>query len=239
MKFNQFADKYDQYSEIQKDLIRWGCPILSQIDYSNKIVLELGAGTGCLTKELLSYHPLKLIASDLSENMLHIGTLKYPEATWESADAWDLNGYQADIITSSSLLHWAPNPISVLKGWHKNLKNGGLIQALFYIDGNLKEMRLFDFFFERLIWHPMNTWIHFFKNAGFKLIMVKSLRKKYFYRTALQLFKSLKYSGGCRNNSLSFKYLKDMVTTYNETYNTPQGVQSTWHFGQIIAKKIE
>ena len=53
-------------------------------------VLELAAGTGALTAELVAAGIGSLVASDLNEAMVQLGRERVPDADWHQADASDL-----------------------------------------------------------------------------------------------------------------------------------------------------
>ena len=54
-------------------------------------VLELAAGTGVLTEEVLALLPsAKVVATDLNEAMVAVGEERTPQAIWRTADAMDL-----------------------------------------------------------------------------------------------------------------------------------------------------
>lgn len=56
-----------------------------------RIVLELAAGTGVLTSAIMAGLPkARVTATDLNEAMVHIGSVRVPEATWRQADAMEL-----------------------------------------------------------------------------------------------------------------------------------------------------
>src|SRR5947208_14416464 len=55
------------------------------------LVLELAAGTGVLTRELLALLPsVELTATDLNPAMVRFGRERVPRAAWEEADATNL-----------------------------------------------------------------------------------------------------------------------------------------------------
>jgi SAM-dependent methyltransferase len=54
-------------------------------------VLELAAGTGVVTREIVRAVPgAEVTATDLNQAMVEVGREQVPEATWEQADALDL-----------------------------------------------------------------------------------------------------------------------------------------------------
>ena len=53
-------------------------------------VLELAAGTGVVTRELVSVVSGEVLATDLNASMVECGLRRVPQATWRQADAMDL-----------------------------------------------------------------------------------------------------------------------------------------------------
>jgi SAM-dependent methyltransferase len=79
---------------------RWMVPTVFRpfaVDLARRIaarrprrVLELAAGTGVLTRELLATGAAEVTATDLNEAMVEFGRRQVPGATWQRADALDL-----------------------------------------------------------------------------------------------------------------------------------------------------
>src|SRR5947209_11521630 len=59
--------------------------------WSPRRVLELAAGTGVLTREILAVLPsVELTATDLNPAMVRFGRERVPRAAWQEADAMNL-----------------------------------------------------------------------------------------------------------------------------------------------------
>ncbi|MBV8690195.1 MAG: methyltransferase domain-containing protein [Actinobacteria bacterium] len=75
-------------------------------------VLELAAGTGALTRELLStLHGAAITATDLSAEMVDLGRGNAPAATWQPADAMDLpfEDSRFDLVTCAFGVMFVPD----------------------------------------------------------------------------------------------------------------------------------
>jgi ubiquinone/menaquinone biosynthesis C-methylase UbiE len=107
-----------------------------QIDYNNKIALDVGAGTGNLTGKLLQMG-YSVTATDISPEMCVILKKKYAsyvpnKLTVLNAPIEDLTFSEGkfDLITCYSVLHHLPDYLSAVRKLSSFLKKGGVL----YID---------------------------------------------------------------------------------------------------------
>lgn len=237
MQFDDFAQSYSQNAFIQKDLIEWGSPFFDIISLKNKSILELGAGTGLLTKHLLKKNIAHILATDKSPQMLLEGKNQVPKAHWQLMDAWNLPELSFHHIFSSSLLQWTPNPIQTLASWSKNLQPGGTIHALFFIDQTLNELRQLVPLEKTIQWRTAAQWKVIFENAGLKIHFCRDTIRSYEFQSGLNLLKNLKQTGTSLRNHLCGSHLKKLIKDYDAKFRSSIGVYSTWHFCQIIVIK--
>lgn len=237
MQFDNFAHSYTQNAFIQKDLITWGAPFFDTLSLTHKSILELGAGTGLLTKYLLEKNISHILATDKSPDMIIEGKKRVHQAQWQLLDAWNTIPHSFDHIFSSSLLQWAPNPLQTISNWASKLPESGSIHALFYIDQTLTELRQLISLENTLEWRTLEDWAKIFTDSGLTLHLYRVYKKIYQFPSALDLFKNLKYTGTSLKNHLCGNYLKKVIKNYNLQFPSSIGVYSTWHFCQIIATK--
>ncbi len=236
MQFDDFAHSYSENAFIQKDLIDWAIPFLDIIPFKNQSIIELGAGTGLLTKHLLEKNRGPILATDSSARMIIEGRRQVPKVDWQFMDAWNASPNFGHIF-SSSLLQWAPDPRLVIANWAKNLSIGGTIHALFFIDQTLWELRQLISLENRIQWQTRSQWEQIFKNAGLEVHLCRDLVKCYKFRSGLDLLKNLKQTGTCLKNSICGSYLKKIIRDYDKEFSFQEGVYSTWHFCQIVGIK--
>jgi len=226
---------YETHSSIQKDLIRWGVPYIGK-NLNNKSILELGAGTGLLTQELIKMHPKTLLATDIDINRILFAQKKGMKAEWDLINAWNPPlGEKYDALFSSSLLHWSPNPAQTLSKWKLLLTYGGEIHALLFIDKTLNELRQCGDHLSPVNWRSSKDWVKSFENAGLNVTSIKTERRKYNFQSALQLFQFLHKTGVTQKNKVDLKNLKKIIRDYNERFLLGNGVYSTWEFCYIRA----
>lgn len=104
-------------------------------------VLEIGAGSGLLTRELLPrHHGGTYVALDLSPGML--GGAAMPGARKVAADG-ELPPFRPatfDFLCSSSAMHWYADPAASIPADLRLLRPGGGFAIALYVEGTLAEL---------------------------------------------------------------------------------------------------
>ena len=99
-------------------------------------VLDLGCGTGHLTKEI-ARRGAAVVGIDRSEDMIAQARGSYPELEFQVADALTYRPDQEfDAVFSNAVLHWVQPPERAIQTVHSALKTGGRFVAEFGGKGN-------------------------------------------------------------------------------------------------------
>lgn len=105
----------------------------------NKTILDFGCGTGELIERLLTLNPAlaQITGYDPVEEMLRQAQIKmrqFPEHTQEKVKLQSHQNYgmKFDLIISSSVLHYLPQPQKVLSYLKSQLSEGGILVLLDY-----------------------------------------------------------------------------------------------------------
>jgi len=146
--FEQAAGTYDQLSQVQRAIarelvFRAASDLGHNLDLTPATILDLGAGTGHVTEAASSQWPqAKITALDAAPAMLAALQGKFPDVTILCADAVNPGSIGAyDLILSSMMLHWLPDPRAALAQWRRLLAPGGRIHVAFPVEGSLSEWR--------------------------------------------------------------------------------------------------
>ncbi len=169
MRFDQKASFYHENASIQKRVADW-CSKWIERDCSQLTGLELGAGTGLLTKHLALRGFRDFCASDISRSMLEEGRARLPLIRWEKQDAWQIGSRKVDRIYACSLLQWAKNPDEVLSQWRRALLKDGRLLTCFFIEGTLEEFGRLDPRFSAFAWKCENEWIEIFRASNMEIL---------------------------------------------------------------------
>lgn len=119
---------------------RFGQGALSYLNpQPGETILDLGCGTGDLTKEISL--TAEVVGVDSSAEMIATAKSKFPQIPFYQMDARKLEfDMRFDAIFSNAVLHWIPEKEIVIKNMYALLKNHGRIVLEFGGKGNNEHM---------------------------------------------------------------------------------------------------
>jgi len=102
-------------------------PYLKNIKKNTKII-DLGCGTGLLSKEIYLRKNISIIGVDLDKNNIDIAKKQCPENKYYCADIKKIkNKLKADVIICSEVLEHLSNPSEILKKINNAIDNKGIV----------------------------------------------------------------------------------------------------------------
>jgi len=138
--FNKASSNYDEHAFLQKEIASRLDAKLEVISGKSDVILDLGAGTGLLSKQLSKRFPSsQLICLDFAQ-----ASLKHnPSNNKLCADAYQLPlaDNSVDMVISSLMMQWCPDLKQLFSEIHRVLKNDGLILFSTFGPDTLKELK--------------------------------------------------------------------------------------------------
>lgn len=235
MRFDSFAHSYDLHAAPQRAFAaRVAQFIQPRLDED---ILELGAGTGALTRCLLARGSADIRATDGSRAMVELGRRSAPGAQWGQWDAFSGPVPAARLQVSSGLLQWAAEPVKVLENWRSSLKAGGRMVHALACEPCLREWR--GLVPESpLQWRDEASWLGYFKNAGLRVSRHELWVERFFFPSSLDLLRAMHRSGVTGQPQLGAGRLRRALRNYALRHSSPQGVVSTWAWLAVEARKV-
>ena len=106
--FGRSAKNYDSAALLQKSVGEKLLSHLNNFSIYPETILDLGSGTGYLTKKISRRFPdAHILSLDLSYEMLKFSSNRYPICA--DADALPLKSHSVDLIFSNLMLQWSQN----------------------------------------------------------------------------------------------------------------------------------
>ncbi len=219
--FSRYAKTYDRYAGVQQQAAR---QLAGMLPESAHQILDIGCGTGLLTKMLRSrYKSGRISALDISGEMILEAKKKVGDAEYIVADAEEFCGEAPfDLIVSNAAFQWFKDLEGTLLSLKKLLSPGGKI--VFSIFGPLT--------FHELYW-TLRSCLHknvFISSKAFHgKTELEKILARVFRRTVIkeEVFKE-------KNKSL-----KDLLMKIKYTGTQGQGVSGTKYLGREALKKME
>lgn len=130
--YNLWAQNYDYQPynlmlSLDVDLL---LELMNYLELENKVIADIGCGTGRHWKSFLDCRPKKLIGFDVSKGMLDMLQKKFPQAQAHhliNNKLRELENESCDIIFSTLTIAHIKNAEEVLQEWKRTLKPGGEI----------------------------------------------------------------------------------------------------------------
>jgi malonyl-CoA O-methyltransferase len=142
--FDQAALSYDDAASVQAQVAEHLVTLVANAtSQSPEQILDLGCGTGFAAEVARREWPqASITAFDVSPAMLREAQRKMPDLKIVSGNAAEAHFPPAfDLIFSSMMLHWLPNPRAALMRWQGWLKPNGCLYAALPVEGSFSEWR--------------------------------------------------------------------------------------------------
>jgi malonyl-CoA O-methyltransferase len=129
--FARRAATYDAHAQMQRFMADELLRRIGQVASQARSILEIGCGTGYLTKELRRLnHEARLVAIDLDVALIQEARQKLngdPLTAWLVADGETLARGRFDLIISNSTFQWFSEPGETLQRYWDRLTPGGCL----------------------------------------------------------------------------------------------------------------
>lgn len=219
-QFEKSMQDYDQNATVQILMALKMVFELTKISNTFENVLELGSGTGILTKRLASELDFKnYLANDLVEKSKNYVQNFIPQATFYCGNALKIKpSKKVDLIISNAMFQWFPSFEKAIQTIKSNLKSNGLLAFSTFSPDNFKEIT--DLTGLSLKYKTKEELEQILKNEGFEILYSEQFFEELKFKTPLELLAHMKKTGV---NSLSEKTwtitkVKDFCDKYSKKY---------------------
>lgn len=132
------AKKYDEHHGFVSN---YGTDLISYLPKTKHTVLDLGCGTGTLTKKIadLGYD---VTGIDSAKNMIEQAKENYPTLDFRVQDilTYQEKTKRYDVVFSNAVFHWISNQKQLLKTIYNLLADDGLLVCEFGAKGNVEQI---------------------------------------------------------------------------------------------------
>ena len=241
-KFIDSIKTYDENATVQKKMAKELIDFVTN-DSGTKFnhILEIGSGTGLLTKEIVDNIDFKkLITNDLSSDYKSIirGIVsnlnidyKFIEGDAEFSIDFPENN---DLVISNATFQWFNNLNEFVIKSNKLLNKNGILAFTTFGKNNFNEISSIsnaglDYIsLEKILENTQNS---------FELIHTHTYEEKIFFKTPIDVLKHIKKTGVNATGSKNILKPKEFSVNYIKKYSQKEGVHLTYNPLFVILKK--
>jgi malonyl-ACP O-methyltransferase BioC len=203
-------DKYDENAVVQRIMAEKLVRELLKIRAEFDTVLETGAGTGVLTKELTGKIQYKnYCANDLSEKSKKYLDKILNKYTFIAGNALKINK-KADLIISNAMFQWLKD----FGCFYNMLEPGGILAFTSFTTGNFREIK--ELTGLSLEYKSMNEIKQELKD--YEILYTKEFEHKMSFQNPLELLAHMKHTGVNSLAHWTFAQVKDFCEKYKRKY---------------------
>lgn len=243
-RFSRAAPRYETLARHQALAAR-GLAARLPADLRPNHVLDLGCGTGLLTRLLVERFPAAAFtAVDLSAGMLAVCRTRSlrdrDRAVQADAERWWPDA-PVDLCVSSCSVQWFQDPQTWILAAQAQLAPGGSLALVLPVEGTLREFAACaPAGTPRLVMPPPAVWQQRFQAAPWKSIETAVETVTLHYPSALDILRALHGIGAtCAAPgaaALRPSALRKLAADYEARFRVPEGVPCTYELLHVLAR---
>lgn len=244
-RFSRAARRYDELARHQAIAAQHLAERLPA-DADPRHLLELGCGTGLLTRHLVARCPAaKLTAVDLAPSMLLACRARCLRPTDVAVEA-DAETYwppdPVDAAVSSCAIQWFDDPERWIAATHARLAPGGWLAVVFPIEGTLREFAACAPHGTPMLPMPSAaTWRQRFAQAPWRSLDTATETVTLWYPSALDILRALHGIGAtCAAPgaaALRPGAIRKLAADYEQRFRAPDGIPCTYELLYVVARR--
>lgn len=219
-QFEKSMDDYDKNATVQDMMASKMLIELTKISDNFATVLELGCGTGLMTKRLArNIHFEKYYANDLVEKSKIYVRKFIPNADFICGNALKIKtGKKAELVISNAMFQWFENPDKAISIIKLLLNKNGILAFSTFAPSNFKEIT--EITGLTLKYKSGEEIEEILEKQGFEILYSESFYEEMSFKNPLELLAHMKHTGV---NSLSettwtVKKVKEFCDNYSKKY---------------------
>lgn len=217
--FEKSLDKYDENAVVQKFLAKKLAEETALLKNEFGNILELGSGTGLLTRELkekLKFN--SYTANDLSEKSKKYIDKILKNYIFISGNAQKIHtGKTYDLIISNAMFQWFSNLDEVLNKYKNFLNKEGIIAFTTFLPDNFPQFKEIS---GLSLKYKSKSELEEILNKNYKIITLKEYKKTLEFNSPLELLYHMKNTGVNSLNSTTWTFsdVKNFCRKYSKLY---------------------
>lgn len=234
--FNKAAETYDANCCVQKEIGKKLISILKQYKPNARNIIDLGCGTGLITKELATcYHGYQqFYALDIADKLLEKAckTLSQFEVTIlkTNFENFRLSTIYFDLIYSNMAIHWSSSLEVTLRNIYDNLSIEGVFAFSIPVSGTFSELK-FNYI---LPLYSFKAVKHSLTKCGFRVLYANNYDEIIEFPSFIAALKSIKLVGA----NYSGSRIIDLTKLLSHRKSTNKNFTLTYKIGMFVVCQL-
>lgn len=248
-RFSRAAERYDEFAIHHRQV----ASTLSEMikDFHPESILELGCGTGILSKRLNGLFPCaRKVFTDGASGMVKVCRIKVPPSFLVRHTIWNfeesLCSKMFDLVVSSCAAQWVADPVQFAENIASLVIPGGCTAHAIPVKGMLQEFQ-HSFRESGGTWNSLNyltgsQWDEHFRKAGFQIVESRTHRVRVGFSSPAKALRALNGIGASLSGHRGYSTteagtLRRALTKYKVDFQDNRGnVPSTYsiHFLKAV-----
>ena len=239
LRFEHSFPTYDNHAIVQREMAQKLTDFVFEScgkDYKN--VLEIGCGTGFLTRHIVDEFKIKkLLINDISPEIIGYIEKIAPYCNYLIGDMENITfDSKFDIITSNAAFQWAEDLETMINRFYNILKPDGVLAFTTFGERNFEQMTKIAN--RKLMYKSIDELSGMFN--GFEVKIITEEIEQMEFKTPIDVLRHIKNIGA---NAIASEFwtkggLKDFESKYKESFTVNNGVSLTYHPIYVILKKL-
>ena len=249
--FSWHAREYDRFALVQQRVANRLSEFLFAQENSWERALEIGCGTGLLSRRVVRRFPdLPIVLSDLAHGMSQTTAELLPDKQICDADAESLpfRDNTFDLVLSSSVYQWVDDLQGAFGEVTRVLRPGGLFVLALFGEKTLYELRTSH---QQALTAKPSHGQNFYSREQIlqalgKSLMPFSLESEFeieWHSSVPDLLRNLKKIGAQNSNRnrpaglASRQVMQEMMAYYHREFGSPRGIPATYEVVYLLARR--
>ena len=242
-RFSASINTYDTNARGQKIVAHGLVECMAQyLQGPQKCVLEIGCGTGLLSKKLVETFAIDTlylndIATNLCQTTSQMVRSQVGEVVCLAGDAeQSVFPGDLDLCASSSTLQWLTDLDGFVRKIEDHLKPGGLFACALYGSGTMQEIK--DITGRGLNYYRL-TELRQIVEKTMDVVHTQEVASKYYFPSVWAVLKHIKHTGvgGVQGESWTRRRLRQFEQEYKRNYGCELGVPVSYTTLYLLARK--
>lgn len=245
-RFERSLATYDRHATVQREMAARLAELVRRYHPSGSVrrILELGSGTGLLTRRLVALAAVEeLFAVDLvGPPRLETPDGAAPEGVAFRFIEGDMEAVALpggiDLVATCAALQWVEDPSRLLQRLDDALRPGGWIACATFAPGNLAEIA--ELTGVSLEYLDREAVVELF-DGRFEIVCWERFRRVLHFPTARDVLRHLRHTGvsGLRRTAWSRRQLEQFAAEYESRFHEPEGFPLTYVPQLVLARRCD